>query len=433
MDRQSSLKLQKFKKPSDRSLWEQLMKTEYMSSEESDVDGEEDILRVPWWKPSVKRMFATSRFWVSKEEDTPIKASDEKKCNGWGFYQAQACVHSKVGCYWPNCKRRSEQYIVLSWILYETWNVHYYDLHVTTSSSSETVHTISPWCMYYSSPTLSPGYTLLQSIPCLLVAQSLPYPLVVVHTMSPVCMCYYSTYYRTQLHLLLLYISCHLLSKFEGSCTGNFALPWYKKFARSGQISCCRFLPQHLPYMWEIFYLNFSNPGPRNITFLPVYSVLVIETLQKHFHIKATAVALEATCITGFNDKSIRYFNKEFMENEDERRAKGFASNIDCKHLCGCGNMQSTKVVLTRLHNYSANGWSIAFCHQVPCLLSSLDPFLLLQQHGGFIVALQTWTATKGQMLLITASMMKQLYDTLLPPPPPSDEMATGPSPDAEF
>lgn len=38
------------------------MKTEYMSSEESDVDGEEDVLRVhdlPWRKPSVKRMFNT--------------------------------------------------------------------------------------------------------------------------------------------------------------------------------------------------------------------------------------------------------------------------------------------------------------------------------------------------------------------------------------
>ena len=38
------------------------MKTEYMSSEESDMDGDEDVLKVhrlPWLKPSVKRMFST--------------------------------------------------------------------------------------------------------------------------------------------------------------------------------------------------------------------------------------------------------------------------------------------------------------------------------------------------------------------------------------
>ena len=62
VDRQAAMKLQNFKKPSDKSLWEQLLKTDYMSSEESDVDGDEDILEVhdlPWRKPSVKKMFAT--------------------------------------------------------------------------------------------------------------------------------------------------------------------------------------------------------------------------------------------------------------------------------------------------------------------------------------------------------------------------------------
>ena len=62
VDRQAAMKLQNFKKPSDKSLWEQLLKTDYMSSEESDVDGDEDVLEVhdlPWRKPSVKKMFAT--------------------------------------------------------------------------------------------------------------------------------------------------------------------------------------------------------------------------------------------------------------------------------------------------------------------------------------------------------------------------------------
>ena len=62
MDRRAALKLQKFKKTSDQAQWEQLLKIEYMSSEESDVDGEEDVLTVrdlPWRKPAVKRMFST--------------------------------------------------------------------------------------------------------------------------------------------------------------------------------------------------------------------------------------------------------------------------------------------------------------------------------------------------------------------------------------
>ena len=42
--------------------WEQLLKIEYMSSEESGMDGEDDVLNVhdlPWRKPAVKRMFST--------------------------------------------------------------------------------------------------------------------------------------------------------------------------------------------------------------------------------------------------------------------------------------------------------------------------------------------------------------------------------------
>lgn len=85
MDRQSSLKVQKFKKPSDRSLWEQLMKTEYMSSEESGVDGDEDILKVhdlPWRKPSVKRMFATLDSESAKRRTPQSKRQMKRRVTG---------------------------------------------------------------------------------------------------------------------------------------------------------------------------------------------------------------------------------------------------------------------------------------------------------------------------------------------------------------
>ena len=57
-----------------------------------------------------------------------------------------------------------------------------------------------------------------------------------------------------------------------------------------------------------------------------IFSVLLMETLQKRFNIKAIAAALEAAWITGFNEKTIRYYNKEFMENrgkfKEERLGK---------------------------------------------------------------------------------------------------------------
>lgn len=71
-------------------------------------------------------------------------------------------------------------------------------------------------------------------------------------------------------------------------------------------------------------------------------SVLLMETLQKRFNIKATAAALEAAWITGFNEKTIRYCNKEFMENrgtfKEERHRKYkrvCLKTCDYRHLCG--------------------------------------------------------------------------------------------------
>lgn len=55
-------------------------------------------------------------------------------------------------------------------------------------------------------------------------------------------------------------------------------------------------------------------------------AVMLMETVQKRFNIKSTAAALEATWITGFNEKTVRKYRKEFFENrgkfKDEARGK---------------------------------------------------------------------------------------------------------------
>ena len=51
-----------------------------------------------------------------------------------------------------------------------------------------------------------------------------------------------------------------------------------------------------------------------------------METVQKRFNVKSTAAALEAAWITGFNEKTVRKYRKEFFENrgkfKDEARGK---------------------------------------------------------------------------------------------------------------
>ena len=55
-------------------------------------------------------------------------------------------------------------------------------------------------------------------------------------------------------------------------------------------------------------------------------AVLLTETLQKRFNIKSTAAALEAAWVTGFNEKTVHYYRKEFMQNKgkfrEEQRGK---------------------------------------------------------------------------------------------------------------
>ena len=55
-------------------------------------------------------------------------------------------------------------------------------------------------------------------------------------------------------------------------------------------------------------------------------AVMPVETLQKRTNIKSTTAALEAALITGFNEKTICGYRKEFSENHgafrDESRRK---------------------------------------------------------------------------------------------------------------
>ena len=44
-------------------------------------------------------------------------------------------------------------------------------------------------------------------------------------------------------------------------------------------------------------------------------AVMLMEILQKRTNIKSVAAALEAAWITGFNEKTIRGYRKEFFEN----------------------------------------------------------------------------------------------------------------------
>ena len=97
VDRQAAMKLQNFKKPSDKSLWEQLLKIDYMSSEESDVDGDEDVLEVhdlPWRKPSVKKMFATLDAESLKRKSAQAKR--QMKCRE-GLDETSASFNSQMG------------------------------------------------------------------------------------------------------------------------------------------------------------------------------------------------------------------------------------------------------------------------------------------------------------------------------------------------
>ena len=52
-------------------------------------------------------------------------------------------------------------------------------------------------------------------------------------------------------------------------------------------------------------------------------AVMLMETLQKRFKIGSTAAALEAAWMTGFNEKMVRGYRKEFFERRGKLKDEG--------------------------------------------------------------------------------------------------------------
>ena len=185
-------------------------------------------------------------------------------------------------------------------------------------------------------------------------------------------------------------------------------------------------------------------------------SVLLMETLQKRFKIKATAAALEAAWITGFNEKTVRYYRKDFMDNKgkfkEEKRGKH-------KRVCLFNDedlrLQASMWVREYAVNKSGpNMTARNLCQWVNETLlpsSNLPPFF---PRSITVITATRWLHRLGyrpkshkkgayvdgherQDVVDYRSkylnMMKQFYDTHLPPPAPSDEMAPVPPPDAEY
>lgn len=184
-------------------------------------------------------------------------------------------------------------------------------------------------------------------------------------------------------------------------------------------------------------------------------SVLLMETLQKRFNIKATAAALEAAWITGFNEKTVRYYRKDFMDNKghfkEEKRGKH-------KRVCLFNDedlrLRASMWVRENAVNKSGpNMTARDFCQWVNETLlpsSSLPPFFprsitvitatrwlhrlgyrpKSHKKGAYVDGHERQDVVDYRQKYL--DMMKQYYDTHLPPPPPSDEMAPVPPPDAE-
>lgn len=98
MERKASLKLKKFKKESDKALWEQLMIMDFMSSEESDMDGDEDVLIVhslPWRKPSVKKMFSTLDADISRNRSSQSRRQMKRRVMGSASERARPTTYPK--------------------------------------------------------------------------------------------------------------------------------------------------------------------------------------------------------------------------------------------------------------------------------------------------------------------------------------------------
>jgi len=185
-------------------------------------------------------------------------------------------------------------------------------------------------------------------------------------------------------------------------------------------------------------------------------AVMLMETLQKRTNIKSTAAALEAAWITGFNEKTIRGYRKEFFENHgtfrDESRGK-------YKRIC-LFNEETLRLQAAMWIRENAvrkgapNLVAREFCQWVNNELlpsSDLPPNLprtitvrtatrwlhrlgfrpTSHKKGAYVDGHERDDVVAHRKKYLHE--MKTLRDTHLPPPPPSDERAATPPPNAEF
>lgn len=184
-------------------------------------------------------------------------------------------------------------------------------------------------------------------------------------------------------------------------------------------------------------------------------SVMLCVTLQKRFKMTATASALEAAWISGFNEKTVRGYRKDFFDNKgsfkEEKRGK-----YKRLSLFNDENLRLKAAMWVRenaVRKGEANMTARSFCQWInnDLLPSSNLP-------ANFPRSICVRTATKWLHRLgyrpqshkkgayvdgherddVVASrkeylgMLKKLRDLHLPPPPVSDERAATPPTDAE-
>ena len=185
-------------------------------------------------------------------------------------------------------------------------------------------------------------------------------------------------------------------------------------------------------------------------------AVMLMETLQKRTALKSTAAALEAAWITGFNEKTIRGYRKEFFENggrfKDEARGKyqrACLFNEESLRLQAAMWVRENAV-----RKGAPNLVAREFCQWVNNELlpsSDLPPNLprsigvrtatrwlrrlgfrpTSHKKGAYVDGHERDDVVAHRKEFLED--MKTLRETHLPPPPPSDERAATPPPNAEF
>lgn len=84
-ERTSALKKMKFKKPSDSDLWQKVLVSDLMSSEESGMDEEDEVLKVhslPWRSSKVTKMFQHLDMEVVKAKSPQSRRQRKRRVTG---------------------------------------------------------------------------------------------------------------------------------------------------------------------------------------------------------------------------------------------------------------------------------------------------------------------------------------------------------------